>query len=386
MEGKTKRVFKKELAVLTISIVVMIILLELSVGYYFYHKQHNDSAISAGLKSTFLKNILSKSNDLRAVSVIHSEENPFVATDAKQGFQHQKLHPLIDYTNAYGKYSDQNITLDYFGFRNDEDLYFFEKRDYILIVITGGSEAAGFSHRTTIAKNLEIELNQRSKSKFKVLNLAMNGYTLSNEINSYVNLAYHLRPEFVITHSGWNNLFTGLMIPYNFKKIGFIYFPKMEEWPPRLYDLRPSEELGLRLNERGIELLVDSYLQGIDKYHTIVKGNGGQFIVGVQGYNPNIRDDSLLMYQKVVPLFDDLVIKAQENGYLVFRNNPTITYVDSVHSTEEASKIIAHEYAQVILAKLSKENRTVLPAFNTSVDQTANLPSPLTLPSSPLLS
>jgi len=156
------------------------------------------------------------------VLVNPNSDNPFVTYDARPG---NKYHAFVDYSGVHGIYPEQ-IALDYFGFRNDRDLYFDIDRDYTLVVLTGGSESAGYSHRTTIAEHLEKVLNEVTERTCRVLNLGMNSYCLPNEINTYVNLAYHLKPEIVVSHTGWNDFFYARMVPYNFKRLG-LFFPNI---------------------------------------------------------------------------------------------------------------------------------------------------------------
>ena len=263
-----------------------LIISEIILGYIGFQRAIPDSfAISRIIKRKILPY---KTN----VEYISNGTNPFVTYKPKAGEAGYRLHPFIDYTRAQGLFENMRIPIDYFGFRNEKDIYFEERdKSHFLVVLTGGSEAVGYSHRTTIAENLQKILNKASGQKFKVfkvLNLAMNSYTISNEINAYVSLAYHLKPEFVISYSGANDLYAGIMVPYNFKKLGLNYLRFMEFWLPRLYDLKESNlDYGV-INEKGLEIIVDSYLKNVEKYRKIVSSNGGKLIVGIQAYNKDI--------------------------------------------------------------------------------------------------
>lgn len=288
-----------------------------------------------------------------------TELNPFVAYDAglMGGYRY---HPFIDYTGVHVHPGGRYVRLDYFGFCNREDLYFREK-DYLLVVLTGGSEAAGYAHRTTIAEHLERILNERSGQRFRVLSLAMDSYVVSNEINSYVHLAYHLKPEFVITHSGWNDVLYGMMVPYNFKRLGLNYLKLVELWLPRLYELKkhPAEEEGRPwelFDEYGSQLVVDRYLQNLEKFGRIVHTNGGRFLVGVQPYDrekvvkKRIEQKFGRGYDTVMSHYDELLRKARERGYITFEKDSGIRFYDHIHTTDESSGIIAARYAKEILA------------------------------------
>lgn len=329
----------------------------------------------------FTKTRILKLHDKRArnVEIVSTESNPFVnyrPEDKKISFRY---HPFIEWSTLTGKSS---YILDYFGFRNDEDIY-FENKDlgFILIVITGGSEAAGVSHQTSIAQTLEKILNEKyaDKQKFKVMNLAMMGYTISNEINAYVNLVYHLKPEFVISYSGWNDLLYGMMVPYNFKKLGLYYYRAQETWLPRLYNLKEYVgHPGFVFNEKGIEIVVDRYLKNVEKYRNIVTSNGGSLIVGIQGYNKDLVFDTKssdivhiperlvevfgcsktnILYEKIYHLYQELTKKAVELGYIDFTRIENLKCLDTVHSTDESSVIIANIFAEEILSELHEKRK-----------------------------
>ena len=111
---------------------------------------------------------------------------------------------------------------DFFGFRNNFNAYFVPG-DFTYIVMTGNSELVGFTHQTTIAQNLEKILNARTGRKYRVLNLALNSATTANEINYFVNLAFNLHPEFVISHSFAMDMLYGYEVAPEFQAMGLFY-------------------------------------------------------------------------------------------------------------------------------------------------------------------
>ena len=277
MGGKSV-MLKNKFLILFCSVLLSLLMVDVLLGHIgFLRKTGEISSILHLIKTRILRTY-----DTGIVEIVSIESNPFMSYSPKDSKIFYRFHPFIDYTGVHA--GKESFTLDYFGFRNNEDIY-FKNKDYILVVMTGGSELAGVSHTTSIAQNLEKFLNEKGKQKFKVLNFGMNSYTISNEINAYVNLAYHLKPEFVITYSGWNDLFYGMMVPYNFKKLGLNYFRYQELWLPRLYNLKESTgHLGSVFNEKGIEVIVDAYLKNVEKYKNIVSSTGG----GVYRWYPGI--------------------------------------------------------------------------------------------------
>ena len=58
----------------------------------------------------------------RRMIAMHDSEkfdNLFVTYNDKQGY---KSHPFVDYSSVHGLYPNE-IKLDYFGFRNDNNIY-----------------------------------------------------------------------------------------------------------------------------------------------------------------------------------------------------------------------------------------------------------------------
>jgi hypothetical protein len=278
------------------------------------------------------------------VRVEDLHDNPFVTYKPLEE-KFYRIHPFVDYTGAHSRFAEPT-KLDYFGYRNSEDLYSRDSRDYSLIVMTGGSEAAGFSHRTTIAQHLERMLNELGTKTYKVLNLAINSYCLSNEISTYVHLAYHLKPEIVISHTGWNDMLYGMMAPPRFKELGLAYLKLQEDRLHRWYGNLDTEGQTpeWRYVEHGHEKLVDGYVRNLQKYETIVSGNGGQLIVGIQSYNTNL-DKQHTLYGKMDDLYEQLLRRvAHRDNHVDFSKIKDIEFEDSCHSTENSSLIIARVY------------------------------------------
>lgn len=290
------------------------------------------------------------------------EQNPFLAYRPKE-YVGMRIHPFIDYVDTFRLYRQEDDSVDYFGFRNNGDYYFPSGqrggKDVILIVITGGSEAAGFSHRTPIARNLEKILNTYEIpgiSAFKVLNLAMNNYTISNEINAYIHLAYHLHPQFVISHTGHNDMYWGIHVPPNFKKLGLNYSGDQFNWMFRFYDLmdRPQATKEFVINAQGVNFVVDAFLENVAKYQQIVEANSGTLLVGIQGYRrEKAKEKHWAAYNVIDELYKELLPKSRVRGYLDFTENQRIPYEDNVHTTEAGSQIIANIYAERILEELA---------------------------------
>jgi hypothetical protein len=370
---------KKNLMALVFGFLLIVFLAELTLGNYYFRSRNPEkfSLIAYAIKTRILSLFFYKK--MFDPQKMDMETNPFVTYPG--GTQIQKLHPFIDVTMAFSDQFPNQVKLDYFGFRNNEDLYFQKNRTYDLVVLTGGSEAAGYTHKKTIAQNLEKILNQKSGKKFKVLNLAMNSYTLSNEINAYVNLAYHLQPEFVVAHSGANDITTGLSMPLKFKELGLNYHKWIEKrWLPRLYHTRDSSIYIPQLNpknsvqydyvrnkglpefvifESGLDILIERYWRNIEKFQTIVNSNHGKLILGIQPINLDMERKTPIFFKSPnreevfgvwESLYADLCKRALKENQLCFNKMKEIEFFeDFVHTKDTGSLKTAEIYAQKIL-------------------------------------
>ena len=191
-----------------LTFLILFLALELFVSNLNFRRQHPGQISSAWdkINKKIFTPIRHRFTEDALLKNVDTDGNPWINYPTAPGL---RFHPFFDYGRVYTK--TNSAKRDYFGFRNDTDLYFSDERDYTLIVMIGGSEAAGFSHTKTIAQNLEKILNSKIKNtQFKVLNLAMNSYVVANEIDTYIHLAYQLKPEYVITHSGSNDITNSL--------------------------------------------------------------------------------------------------------------------------------------------------------------------------------
>lgn len=283
----------------------------------------------------------------------NNKNNPFIM-NVPDDIQ-VRFHPLLDYSYAAIQSKTPNLS-DFFGFRNQSNIYFAERSEgEVLIMMSGGSECLGFTHPDeTIIESLQKKLQARSKRKVKILNLCMNSYTLANEINAYVALAYNLKPDLVITHSGWNDVMYGLLISKEFVKMGLIYNKWQEAWLEKLYGSVkvpvPADSFAA-FDATNADMQVDAYWDQIKKYQSIVSANGGKFMLGLQGYNPIIADDNMAAPHRLAHALMARLQVGMTQGYhsIDFSKQRGIRYADSVHTTQDSAEVIAGIYAVYIL-------------------------------------
>jgi len=291
---------KKNFLLVFLSIVISVTLGELMLGYLrFQELSESRTAVGERLHFIFFDRYMwSIREKLRqpteSISGIDLESypNPFSSYPA-YGAPY-KMHPFFDYSNVHGGETGR-FKKDYFGFRNDDSKEYFQRDSDFLVIITGGSEAAGFSHEKSIAELLEISLSGShlfDNKRVRVMNLAMNSYVLGNEINAFIHLGYNIQPNVVITHSGHNDMFNAVLAPVPFQAKGLNFYPPLLEWLPRLYGTREESLLNWgEIVTPGIHLISDVYIDNLEKYRAIAQSSGAYFIAGIQGFNEPPEDD-----------------------------------------------------------------------------------------------
>jgi len=266
--------------------------------------------------------------------------------------------PFTGYTGVQSAYPFRK---DYFGYRNDEDVYFGrydpKTRPEVLITWSGNSEAVGLTHETTVPQFLERILNKRDpKHAYKTLNIADNGYALNDELSAYVAVAYALKPEFSITHSGITDLAYGGALPGGFKELGLTYtFDAYYRWVDLIYDVQLIDNINpsaRTLNPSHMEELIPGILKTYERFSSIVAGNGGELIHGLPPINKARVVQSaygdIWLPQKLKELHDAL----PPGSFIDFTGRTDIVFHDSIHTETETAKMYAEVYADEILRRM----------------------------------
>lgn len=337
--------------------------IEILTGYYLYQsnlpKEFAISKFSNKLYNFWGRNVnqtsinkyqLANSNNLTNSEYL-SNINPFISyvPDEVQ----VRFHPFLGYTNAHG--ANGSFENDFFGFRNSSNIYFTKRKDSdFIIVMTGGSECAGYSHLIeTISENIKSKLVKIAPKKdIYILNLCMNSYTILNELQTYISLGYNLKPDVVISHSGWNDALYGLLISGEFIKTGLIYNKWQEDWIVELYGSskeHPNNSRIVHLENKSI--LANSYWNQVNKYKDIVENNKGFFILGIQGYNKLIAEDDMKeLHLGTHEVMETITSQAplEKVNIINFTLLHGISFVDSIHSTQQSVELIASYYYKII--------------------------------------
>ncbi len=346
-----------------VAVFVVLLFAELASGYF--NSQRFEPSKPALLK--FVPNVLDvlrpslnlkEKKPIKAIA--DKSNNPFIQNPPDEVLV--KFHPFLDFTNVHilNKNGDKVVSSqnDFFGFRNRNNKYFAQRgSDEALIIMTGGSECAGYSHfNSTIIEEIQSLLVAKTGKDIQVLNLCMNSYVLAHEIQAYVHLGYELQPDLVISHTGWNDVIYGLLLSQEFVSLGLNYNKWQEHWLKPLYSKVKNDAnadvFGVHYvkNSRSI---IDGFERQIAKYQKLVVDNGGKFILGIQPFNPQIQENNMrALHASVHDIMPKLgeVAKLSKHNMDFTKLNKDFSFVDSVHSSEETARQIAKEYVALILS------------------------------------
>lgn len=309
--------------------------------------------------------------------------NPFLSSMTTEGIRY---HPLLDV--AEGSLLDLESSgrardgfplffrQDYFGFRNDEDLYFERDPSIRLVVMTGNSELHGVTHRVTIAQLLQRKLRERTGENWKVLNLAMRGGSLSYEINYFVHLGQPLKPEVVISHSGWVDMTRVPELPIRFQQSGVwfgfnllhsqIWAGKIDftNWDAPIWNVATPDA-----DRRYAELtLPQKVISKIGGFADIARASGARFIYGLQPsaiQNTRVTPENAskiaeggglseneASYLRIFPGVHSLMKEQRHISWIDFTEVSGIamaTNRDTIHTTDASADKIAEVYLAQIL-------------------------------------
>ena len=364
-----------------ITFVTIILLSEILIGYlaFLNEKQINkDYFLSLPNLPNFI-NLIDRNKNIKKIEKFSLDEfkiylnnkikidkenyffdNPFLEDDIKgNGYLY---HPFVEYTGVHS--NKYKFDLDYFGFRNKKN-YYFNKNNNYKIIMTGGSECAGYGHKKTIAELLENNFRKFYNSrKIDVINLCMNSYTVLNEIQSITNLGILLEPDIVISHSGYNDSLYSIFVPKNFFKIGLFYFIGQEQWKNAMYGKKIKTNIEIVNNETiknfNPKLFFSATKKNYINFEKIVESVEANLIIGLQAYNskgPSMYGNIPQQFHKIALLnMDELNKNFKEislDGINFFDFYDELKFIDTIHTDNKTAEFIANEYFKYINHKFA---------------------------------
>jgi hypothetical protein len=188
----------------------------------------------------------------------------------------------------------------------------------------------------------------------------MNSYTITSEIQSYILLAYKLKPDVVISHSGWNDAIYGLLVSSEFVKTGLIYNKWQEAWIEKFYGSSKNKFIDSQAfanpHFENKKLIIENYWNQVNKYKYIVEQNQGHFILGIQGYNKYIPNDGMMeLHHATHSVMSTLIDQLPSDvSYLNINTLDGIKFIDSCHTSQKSAELIADKYYNYIYKKFNK--------------------------------
>lgn len=182
-----------------------------------------------------------------------------------------------------------------FGCRMTQSLADLARRDQSHKVVACFGGSAGWSmfclHHQMYTELLQERLNAHCKERdlelqFTVLNFGQHGHVVMNEMLSYMNFCWDLKPDIVVAHDGYNDAVYGqLCDPRVLDDWNLIYQENLEGWSQILHKTgdipRTQHSLPYRVVNQPVQVL-KSYARRKRQFAQIVRSNGGMFVWGLQ--------------------------------------------------------------------------------------------------------
>lgn len=276
-----------------------------------------------------------------------------------------------------------------FGHRIACDLEGLRQRPghHKLILCFGGS--ACFSmyclHDEMFPSRLESHLNaqaqrQGSDTHFTVLNFGQHGNVVLNEITTHLLFAEGLKPDVIISHSGFNDLVYGqLADTYLVAEHQIVYQENLEAWAAMLNgtpDDLPADRFlnGIRQVQNTPDAVLSAYITRMRQFAALTTACGAQFVWGLQpwllskqqrsGVEKQIAHEHQQEfgsfadgYRNLPFLYDEVIARADEIPATRFINlhsafaktsSDTSHFLDVVHLSPAGDELIAQWYAEAL--------------------------------------
>jgi len=176
-----------------------------------------------------------------------------------------------------------------FGFRVPLDYQKLSKRevDHKLVCVFGGSAAWGVLSPSdkSFCALLGGKLNC-DDTKYTVLNFGMPSYLVLNEMIAYTMFARQLKPDVVISFSGYNDLHHGMLNDrYLLENFAINYACWQESWAAKLRGLEmPAHDSWYMDKSSIVKPIVDTYVERIEQFRQMAEVDGSKFVLALQPF------------------------------------------------------------------------------------------------------
>jgi hypothetical protein len=270
-----------------------------------------------------------------------------------------------------------------FGFRIPDNYQLLAKRNanHKLICIFGGSSAYSVfvKKEKSFSYLLEKKLNQEFNDfKVSVLNFGMPSYVILNEIITYTIFAWELKPDMVISFSGYNDMQHGILTDdYLKKKFNLNYSCWLEGWAYKLRESQYEAPSQWHINKQNsIYPTIKALRERIKQFRDTVEAENTRFIYALQphwGSKKAHSAEEILSFKSVhqkdpsQPLIETLKFLYNRFKKDAVRNNVKIDidfdkifsnfdekitlFGDICHFVEKGEEIIAEKFFEFIKNK-----------------------------------
>jgi len=307
------------------------------------------------------KEIMFSYGGLRLVSGTRGKKGSFFHNLTEEGYVFFPYTFLI----KQNVFNDDNSL----GFRIKEDFLKYKNRDknHIVIAIFGGSGAYDLVNITPFSKIIEKKLNKLTDKKITVLNFAISGGIIINEIIAYHLFAYKINPDIVISYNGFNDFIMGQYNDSELLQNQIPYNPIYEEFANKVYNNKNNSTMLIKNNAF---IIVDSYLQKLKEFEKLVTNRGKTFISVLQPFiNSKQELSKMEKYYKTINRLEQYEqginnLNIIYNKYLKIKNktkyfidihtyfkqfnHKQTLFADNVHTMPKGSSLIANRLVKYL--------------------------------------
>lgn len=335
-------------------------------------------------------------DDGHIAAPITSEDSPHIDRNifVKMGVRRDRgAAYYFPYNGFYNLHPAGFGPINEFGFRVAGDLNHLAKREprHKLVMVFGGSSAWSpcCLYSEMFSTVLEAKLNDHCAQgkidlRFSVVNLALSGQTMLNQIISYLLFGQRLGPEVVLAHDGFNDLANGIQTdPDLLNRYDITYMSVLEQWGIAVMGAAHVKPLQPGLQNEPIRILngpeatVRAYLARKRQFMALALQAGAQFVWGLQPcwFSKRASTTETESFEKIrqwapcneplyraMPVLYDLVRKHQNVqpeavlvdlqlafGQLDARQT---VFVDHAHLNPDGDAVVAETYFQAFAQRV----------------------------------
>lgn len=256
---------------------------------------------------------------------------------------------------------------DYESLKNPQD-----NKKLIVILGNSGANDVFCTHDEMFSTQLEKKLEKNYVDIVRVVNFSMPSALVLDEINIFNALVYNLKPDIVISHSGYNDFVHSLT---NDKTLlhtyDLIYSNECEIIANKIYN-KSEFSNSPNYSKKDFEHIKNILIKKIIQFQQIVQSSGAKFIFGLQ---PALISKKALSsneknylqrcdinlehrhYKIIFELYEDIAKELQKDvhNFIDFHKifnkfgEEKFLFFDDVHTNNECNGIIAEIYANYIL-------------------------------------